>query len=131
MKTFQLRSYRIREDAMEAWLEEWAREVVPLRQRFGFSVEGAWRSEIEDRFVWILGYEGDTEAFEEANARYYDSPERQATQPDPARHLESAETILMTAVDVPQGPAAPAMPSIETAPSADTAPDAKTDLLAE
>jgi hypothetical protein len=42
-----------------------------------------------DRFVWLLGYDGDD--YEGANEAYYASPERQALDPDPSRHLEATE----------------------------------------
>lgn len=42
-----------------------------------------------DRFVWLLEYDGDD--YEAANEAYYDSSERQALDPDPARHLSATE----------------------------------------
>jgi hypothetical protein len=51
-------------------------------------VPGAWVVADSNRFLWVLGYDGDYEA---ANATYYASAERQAIDPGPARHLERAE----------------------------------------
>lgn len=97
MRQYQLRRYLVQPTEMDTWLEEWSREIVPLRERFGFRVEGAWATRDENRFVWILSYDG-PEGFAVANERYYASPARQALQPDPARHLEEQETMVMESV---------------------------------
>ena len=92
----QLRMYTIKPGEMAAWLEEWRRLIAPLRRRHGFEILGAWTSE-PDRFVWILGYAG-SKTWDEADAAYYASPERAAMQPDPARHIATAQQWLMSAV---------------------------------
>lgn len=97
MRQYQLRRYLVQPTEMDTWIEEWSREVIPLRERFGFSVEGAWVQRDENRFVWILSYDG-PEGFEAANDRYYASPARLALQPDPARHLVEQETMVMESV---------------------------------
>lgn len=38
------------------------------------------------QFVWVISYEGD-ETFEEANERYWDSPERKELGLDPKEYL--------------------------------------------
>lgn len=100
MRTYQLRRYLVQPTEMDNWLQEWKREIVPLRERFEFRVEGAWVARDENRFVWILSYDG-PEGFEVANDRYYQSPARLAVQPDPARHLVETETMLMESVIEP------------------------------
>jgi hypothetical protein len=92
---YQLRSYEVRPGEMEEWLEEWSRLVLPLRLEHGFELVGAWQIEDGDRFVWILAYDGD---FAAADADYYASPARAALDPDPARHLENAETRMLQSV---------------------------------
>ena len=94
MRSYQLRRYVVQPGEMESWVEEWRTEIVPLRERFGFRVEGAWVVPDEHRFIWILSYDG-PEGFAAANDRYYESPARLAIQPDPARHLDEIETTLM------------------------------------
>jgi hypothetical protein len=81
--------YTVRPGAMEAWLSEWGEHVYPLRLKLGFAVPAAWVVEGDDRFVWLLEYDGDDYA--SANAAYYDSPERQALDPDPTRPLTATE----------------------------------------
>jgi hypothetical protein len=85
----ELRVYTVKPGAMEAWVREWLDAVVPLRRRLGFSIPGAWVVQGEDRFVWLLAYEGDD--YEAANEAYYASAERKAFDPEPTRHLERTE----------------------------------------
>lgn len=85
----ELRVYTVRPGELDDWVTEWREHVLPLRQKLGFSVPAAWVVEGEDRFLWLLEYEGDD--YEAANAAYYDSPERKALDPDPARHLAASE----------------------------------------
>jgi hypothetical protein len=90
---YQLRIYTVRAGGMEEWVEEWHRHVLPLLRKFGFEVIGPWVIEGEDRFVWILGYEG--EDWAAADAAYHESKERRSIVPDPARHLARVESWMM------------------------------------
>jgi NIPSNAP protein len=98
MQTTQVRIYRIKPEALDAFVEEWQKHVVPLRRRFGFEVVGAWASEEADTFVWILSHDGD---FGAADREYYLSPERAALDPDPARHIEEPRAFTARAVPLP------------------------------
>jgi hypothetical protein len=93
----QLRIYRIQPGKLDQFVREWRAGVVPLREKHGFRVDGAWAVEGEDRFVWILTFAG-AGTFEEADAAYYASPERKALQPDPARLIAAPETWIIRAV---------------------------------
>ena len=90
----QLREYLIRPGALEQWVKEWGENVRPLREQFGFKVVGAWALEEDNRFVWILSWEGEG-TFEDADRAYYESPERAALVPDPARLIVSSEHRMM------------------------------------
>jgi hypothetical protein len=90
-----LRDFIVKEGEMDEWVEEWRSKVVPLRLRFGFKVVGAWKLE-DTRFVWILSYTGKKGDFGRMNERYYNSKERKAVRPDPARHLSKTEHWMMT-----------------------------------
>jgi hypothetical protein len=79
---FQLREYAIEAGRLDEFVREWNELVLPLRKRQGFSVLGPWVEREADRFVWIVGYDGE---IREADERYYASPERAAMNPDPAR----------------------------------------------
>jgi hypothetical protein len=89
---WQLRMYRAKDGALDAFVDEWREHLLPLRLARGFEVLGPWVTE-DERFVWILGHD-DLEA---ADAAYYASAERAAVDPDPARHLAHAEHLNMDA----------------------------------
>jgi hypothetical protein len=89
---YAVRIYEVKQGALDDWLREWRELVVPLRERFGFRVRDAWVANDGGTFVWVLEHDGDD--FEAANAAYYDSPERAALEPDPARHLASVREIV-------------------------------------
>lgn len=95
----QLRMYKAKEGELDAFIEEWRDKIVPLRRKFGFQVQGAWAIRATGEFIWIISYDG-PEGFEARDAAYYDSPERKAVAPSPARHLASTDTRLMTPVPV-------------------------------
>lgn len=92
-----LRDYDVKPGEMEEWVREWSSKVLPLRLAFGFRVVGAWRLG-DQRFVWILSHDGSREDFGRANERYYDSKERKALKPDPARHLSEVRHWMMESV---------------------------------
>jgi hypothetical protein len=89
---FQLREYTIAQGKLDDFVREWRALVLPLRVSMGFSVLGPWVERDAGRFVWIVGYDGDVEA---ANERYYESAERQAMSPDPARLVVEARTAWL------------------------------------
>ena len=89
---FQLREYTIEQGMLDEFVREWRERVLPLRVSIGFSVLGPWVERDASRFVWIIGHDGDIEA---ANAAYYESPERKAMDPDPARHIIDMRTVWL------------------------------------
>jgi hypothetical protein len=94
---YQLRMYTVRPGEMTEWISEWRRQVAPLRRKFGFEVLGPWVIEEQDTFVWILGRRGEG-GWAAADAAYYESEERRAIEPDPARHLAHVEQWMMRPV---------------------------------
>ena len=91
---YELREYTIEEGRLDDFVREWRELVLPLRVSLGFNVLGPWIEREANRFVWIVAYDGDLEA---ANAAYYDSDERRAMSPDPARLVLEARTIWLEA----------------------------------
>ncbi|HEV7133195.1 MAG TPA: NIPSNAP family protein [Gaiellaceae bacterium] len=87
---WQLRMYQAKEGALDAFVAEWREHVLPLRRAKGFEVVGPWLAE-DGRFVWLVG----AEDLDAQDAAYYASPERAAVSPDPARHIESAQTMRL------------------------------------
>ncbi len=99
MTEYQLRDYRLKDGEIDSFIEEWKTKIVPLRNKMGFRITNAWLSRRECRFVWIVAWDG-SGTFEEADKKYFDSPERAALKPDPARHIENADTVAVDSVSI-------------------------------
>lgn len=97
MKTTQLRIYTIKPGELDRFVALWSKGVRPLREKKGFVVEGAWKIPSDDRFVWVVSYDG-PESWEDANAAYYASPERKAMDPDPASFIIAQSTSFIDPV---------------------------------
>jgi hypothetical protein len=97
----QLRDYRIQAGQLDRWVDEWRASIAPLRRAKGFAISAAWTAPEEDRFLWILEHPGGWDAFAEADAAYYGSPERAAIEPDPARLIEEQRTLRLSDVTHP------------------------------
>ncbi|TBH20518.1 NIPSNAP family protein [Thermus thermamylovorans] len=81
----EMRRYRLKEGAKEAFQKVFLEVIVPLRQALGFRVLGAyWLSERD--FLWFVEHE----RFAEAEKAYYDHPERRKV--DPRQYIEEIET---------------------------------------
>lgn len=94
---YQLRIYDVAPGRMDDFLAIFP-QVVAARRAVGFDVVGAWTVPDEHRFVWIIGTEG---SVEDLAKRYYESEERRAIDPEPAKLLDRIETHLMEAVPIP------------------------------
>jgi len=97
MKQTQLRDYTVKPGELDKFTEVWSNAVRPLREKKGFIVEGAWRIPSEDRFVWVVSYDGPL-SWGDANRSYSESPERKAMDPDPASFLVSQRLSLIDPV---------------------------------
>jgi hypothetical protein len=97
VKTTQLRDYTIKPGQLGAFVSGWSKGVRPLRQKRGFVVEGSWTIPAEERFVWVVSYDG-PDGWEAANKAYYDSPERKSMDPDPAKLIVSQRTAFIDPV---------------------------------
>lgn len=96
-RTHQLRVYTIAEGALDQFIEEWRAQVVPLRRKFGFEVVAAGADSETNTFAWLVAFDGD---FAARDAEYYASPEREAMDPDPARHVVQSDKRLLTPISV-------------------------------
>lgn len=85
----QLRDYRIRQGHMGDWIAGWERGIVPVREREGFQIVGAWVDRPNDRFVWVVGYAG-ADGFAAAEERYHASSARFGLDPNPSDFVASA-----------------------------------------
>ncbi len=95
----QLRLYTVEEGKLEDFVKAWLSGVRPLRERYGFRIESAWKILDESKFAWILSYEG-RETWQEKDDAYYASPERKKLQPDPARFIVHSEDWFIEPVDL-------------------------------
>ncbi len=91
---FQLREYAIEEGRLDEFVREWRELVLPLRMSLGFSVFGPWVEREASRFVWVVGYDGDIRAADDA---YFASPGRAAMDPDPARLVVERRLVWLQA----------------------------------
>jgi hypothetical protein len=95
-KTIQLRIYTINKGKMDEFVKLWRANVVPLRQKHGFTVEAGWIVEGENRFVWMMSLaDGDWKSKDEA---YHSSPERKALNPDPGSLVAHMELRFVVSV---------------------------------
>lgn len=85
---YQVRRYRVAEGKLDAFVDAWRSGVVPLRQNFGFTIEGAWSIPETNEFVWVMSFDG-PEGFAAADAAYYESDERSTLDPNPTVFLEN------------------------------------------
>lgn len=93
----QLRTYTIKRGALDEFAREWQATIKPLRIKIGFQVVGAWTVSESNQFIWILSYDG-PKSWEEMDRAYFDSPERLAMEPDPARNIARMEQFFMDPV---------------------------------
>ena len=93
----QLRIYSINRGALQEFAAEWEKTIKPLRLKLGFSIDGAWTVEATNQFVWIMCYDG-PESWETLDQAYFQSPERHAMDPDPARHIARMEHYFIKPV---------------------------------
>ena len=86
--TTELRDYLIAKGHLDDFVKAWRDGVLPLRERLGFRVEGAWTIPSERRFVWILSHDAPEHEWDAVNDAYCGTPERAALDPDPAQWIE-------------------------------------------
>ncbi|MDP9270317.1 MAG: NIPSNAP family protein [Chloroflexota bacterium] len=95
-----MRDYTIRDGKLAQFIDEWRRQIVPLRRAHGYQIEAAWSVPAENRFVWLLSLEVPPAEWEARNDAYYADPARASMDPDPARLLEAQRRGLVLVVAV-------------------------------
>lgn len=104
-RTTQLRIMTINRGRLDAFVEAWRAGVYPLRQKQGFTTEGAWVIRERNEFVWLLSYDGPG-TFQARDSAYYASEARRTLDPDPRQYIAKVEAWFLTPVVAP--PATPA-----------------------
>src|SRR3984957_17951592 len=97
MAVVQLRRYQLRPGEMDAFVEWWP-ALLPVRQKYGFTVLFGFVDESTNQFVWAVSHDGD---FDGAEKQYMQSPERAAVFADVPRRVE--ETFVAKVDVVHQG----------------------------
>lgn len=93
----ELRIYTLRRGTLEDFISAWRREVLPLRERFGFEVLGVWCELERSEFVWQLAYLGD-EGLREGERRYGEARALLSFQHDPADYVEAVQVRFLQSV---------------------------------
>lgn len=91
----QLRRYSVAEGGLDR-LAEWFPNIIPVREKYGFTVEFAYADRETNEFVWAVSHPGD---FDAALAEYNDSPERAAAfkgfeSPVTEMHVSMVEEVI-------------------------------------
>jgi hypothetical protein len=96
-KMVQLRTYDVRRDRLDEWINKFHERIVPLRLEFGFEIQGSWVDRERSQHIWVISYEGEA-VFEEANAAYWASPKRAQLGIDPSEFLTAEQTRTVESV---------------------------------
>lgn len=68
----QLRIYTINRGEMDAWLEIFRGEAIPLIHKHGMGVDGMWTDLARERFIWFRTYEDEADMARKDAAFYRD-----------------------------------------------------------
>lgn len=90
---YQLRIYDIVPGKLDEFVDLMD-NVFRLRSEMGFEVVGAWVDRPANRYVWIVGYDGNLLT---ATAEYATSPARSGMRPDPGDLIEHIEATMLSA----------------------------------
>jgi hypothetical protein len=86
----ELRDYVATPGHLDDWTRGWSQGIMPLRERCGFQLLGAWVDRPHNRFVWVLGYDG-PDGFDAAEERYHSRADRGALEPEPSSFVQTAQ----------------------------------------
>lgn len=76
--TLQLRTYQLTPETVNAFLEWWTHDLLPVRRAYGFEVPVAFLVPETTQFLWVVSHPGDQTAFTQAEEHYNAWPERVA-----------------------------------------------------
>jgi hypothetical protein len=90
----QLRIYTLAPDTAEEFVANFRRELVPLRDRYGFSVDCAYLADDRTRFTWVTSHDC-PDGWETAERTYYDSPERASISFKPGDYILAHDVTMV------------------------------------
>ncbi len=93
----QLRRYEVVEGQMDDLLA-WFPTISAVRAEFGFKVEFMLVDREKNELTWAVSHPGD---FDEAFARFADSPERAAAFADQPKRVENMHVAMVETVIAP------------------------------
>lgn len=93
---FQLRTYQIKPDLMDDWLDLFYSAVVPLHEKYGLPVRTAWVDREGNAFTWVRELTGEGTA-EEQEARYRATEARKSVLGD--RPTEFIDSMVVREVE--------------------------------
>jgi hypothetical protein len=76
----------------------WKDNIVPAREANGFTILSAWRDVEANGFIWVVRWNGEG-SFEDADAAYYDSPERSKLPKAFGQYIASSEVRMIETID--------------------------------
>lgn len=62
--TVQLRRYKLVAEHADEFVRWWRESLVPVRRKYGFSVDAAWLSSATNEFIWAVSVPGDVQEFD-------------------------------------------------------------------
>ena len=74
--TTQLRRYILVDGIWDEFRAWWHDELVPVREKFGFTVDFAYRIDETNEFIWAVTLPGDAAEFARVENEYMASDER-------------------------------------------------------
>lgn len=90
--------YTLNPGTFDEFFAYWQANIVPAREACGFSILAAWRQPEENRFVWVVRFNGEG-SFEDADAAYYDSPMRSALPKTSGKFVASSDVRMIETLD--------------------------------
>ena len=116
--TYELRIYTINKGMMDSWLKVWREEMVPIHEKYGMGIEGAWvpvdpppfgdgypsgdaPMQAKNEFIWVRSF-ADGDDLKAKDGLWRSRPERLALEERPSSHIAKGEIRVMRSVFDPR-----------------------------
>lgn len=110
----EVRIYTINRGMMDSWLKLFNEEMVPIHQKYGMGIEGAWvpidpptfdsgypsadaPMEAKNEFIWVRSFE-DLNDLKAKDGAWRSLPERRALGDRPQSHFAKTEIRIVKSV---------------------------------
>ena len=90
----QLRIYTLVPESAEEFVAHFRRELVPLRERYGFSLDACYLAEDRTRFTWVTSHDC-PDGWDAAEQAYYSSPERTTISFTPGDYILAHDVSMV------------------------------------